>query len=154
MGEVLDAEDVVLQEIEQILDDMYERAALLHEELVNEAWLKAKLEERTGAIAEVTADAEKLLTSIILDVSSVRSIDMGDVRKFINKWLPAHLMYRLTLQLWFLNKKHEKIDVRHVEMGYSSFFWDARTLNGTWVLDGSLSLDVIRKEDNWGVTIT
>ena len=33
---------------------------MLHEELVNEAWLKEKLDARTGADTTVEADADKL----------------------------------------------------------------------------------------------
>lgn len=40
MNELLDSEDIILAEIERIIDEMYERASMLHEELVNEAWLE------------------------------------------------------------------------------------------------------------------
>lgn len=40
MEDLLNVEDIILAEIERIIDEMYGAAALLHEELVNEAWLK------------------------------------------------------------------------------------------------------------------
>ena len=49
MEDLLNVEDIILIEIERIIDEMYGAAALLHEELVNEAWLKEKLDARTGA---------------------------------------------------------------------------------------------------------
>ena len=39
MNDVLNAEDIILAEIERIIDEMYQRASLLHEELINEEWL-------------------------------------------------------------------------------------------------------------------
>lgn len=85
MKDVLNAEDIILAEIERIIDEMYQRASLLHEELINEEWLENKLSERTGAGVEVIGYAEKLLTEIILNVSELQHIDMPDVRKFLDK---------------------------------------------------------------------
>ena len=45
MNDVLNAEDIILAEIERIIDEMYQRASLLHEELINEEWLENKLSE-------------------------------------------------------------------------------------------------------------
>ena len=90
MNDVLNAEDIILAEIERIIDEMYQRASLLHEELINEEWLENKLSERTGAGVDVTGYAEKLLAEIVLDVSELQHIDMPDVRKFLDKWVPAH----------------------------------------------------------------
>lgn len=60
MNDVLNAEDIILAEIERIIDEMYQRASLLHEELINEEWLENKLSERTGAGVDVTGYAEKV----------------------------------------------------------------------------------------------
>ena len=97
MEDLLNVEDIILAEIERIIDEMYGAAALLHEELVNEAWLKEKLDARTGADTTVEADADKLLATITLDVSKIVGVDMKDIRVFLDKWLPAHLRYRVIL---------------------------------------------------------
>lgn len=151
MNDVLNAEDIILAEIEQIIDEMYQRASLLHEELVNEAWLESKLAERTGAKVDVTGYAEQLLAEFVLDVSDVKDIDMQDVRKFINKWLPAHLMYKVILLLAYEVESGETIDMVMMKLGYSSFFWRVRTLDGSWLLDGSYDLNVVLKPDAWGL---
>lgn len=151
MNEVLNAEDIILAEIEQIIDEMYQRASLLHEELVNEVWLESKLAERTGAKVDVTGYAEQLLSEFVLDVSDVKDIDMQDVRKFINKWLPAHLMYKVILLLAYEVESGETIDMVMMKLGYSSFFWRVRTLDGSWLLDGSYDLNVVLKPDAWGL---
>lgn len=151
MNDVLNAEDIILAEIEQIIDEMYQRASLLHEELVNETWLESKLAERTGAKVDVTGYAEQLLAEFVLDVSDVKDIDMQDVRKFINKWLPAHLMYKVILLLAYEVESGETIDMVMMKLGYSSFFWRVRTLDGSWLLDGSYDLNVVLKPDAWGL---
>lgn len=151
MNDVLNAEDIILAEIEQIIDEMYQRASLLHEELVNEAWLESKLKERTGAKIDVTGYAEQLLAEFILNVSNVKDIDMQDVRKFINKWLPAHLMYKVILLLAYEAESGEMIDMVTMKLGYSSFFWRVRTLDGSWLLDGSYDLNVVLKPDACGL---
>lgn len=79
MEDLLNVEDIILIEIERIIDEMYGAAALLHEELVNEAWLKEKLDARTGADTTVEADADKLLATITLDVSKIVGVDMKDI---------------------------------------------------------------------------
>ena len=71
MEDLLNVEDIILAEIERIIDEMYGAAALLHEELVNETWLKEKLDARTGADTTVEADTDKLLATITLDVSKI-----------------------------------------------------------------------------------
>ena len=75
MEDLLNVEDIILAEIERIIDEMYGAAALLHEELVNEAWLKEKLDARTGADTTVEADADKLLATITLDVSKIVGVE-------------------------------------------------------------------------------
>ncbi len=98
MKDVLDVEDIILAEIERIMDEMYQRASLLHEELVNEVWLESRLSGKTGADVSVAADAERLFVTITLDTNKVGLLDIKSIREFIEKWLPAHLAYQLVLQ--------------------------------------------------------
>lgn len=152
MDDLLTVEDLVLAEIEQIINEMYDAAALLHEELVNESWLEEKLEARTGADATVTADPDHLLADILLNVSEIYDVDMTDVRAFLNKWLPAHLQYDVTLLQESAYKSPEEFTMSEMALGFESQFWPVRTLNGTWLLDGSCLLDAIRKPDEYGLS--
>ena len=152
MNDVLNAEDIILAEIEQIIDEMYQRASLLHEELVNEAWLESKLSERTGAKVDVTGYAEKLLAEIVLNVSELNHVDMPDVRKFLNKWVPAHLMYKIILLMDYSASIGEVFTVTEMTIGFNSPYWNVRRLNGTWLLDGTYNLGVGRKPDEWGIS--
>lgn len=152
MNEVLNAEDIILAEIERIIDEMYQRASLLHEELVNEEWLENKLSERTGAGVKVTGYAEKLLAEIVLNVSELHHIDMPDVRGFLNKWVPAHLMYKIILLLDYSSGIGEKFTVTEMTIGFDAPYWNVRRLNGTWLLDGTYNLGVGRKPDEWGIS--
>ena len=152
MNEVLNAEDIILAEIEQIIDEMYQRASLLHEELVNEEWLENKLTERTGAGVKVTGYAEKLLAEIVLNVSELHHIDMPDVRGFLNKWVPAHLMYKIILLMDYSSGISEKFTVTEMTVGFDVPYWNVRRLNGTWQLDGTYNLGVGRKPDEWGIS--
>lgn len=152
MNEVLNAEDIILAEIEQIIDEMYQRASLLHEELVNEEWLENKLAERTGAGVKVTGYAEKLLAEIVLNVSELYHIDMPDVREFLNKWVPAHLMYKIILLMDYSSGIGEKFKVTEMTVGFDAPYWNVRRLNGTWLLDGTYNLGVGRKPDEWGIS--
>ena len=153
MNDVLNAEDIILAEIERIIDEMYQRASLLHEELINEEWLENKLSERTGAGVDVTGYAEKLLAEIVLDVSELQHIDMPDVRKFLDKWVPAYLMYKIILLLDFLASIGEVFSVTEMTIGFDSPYWNVRRLNGTWQMDGSYELNVLRKPDTYGLAI-
>ena len=153
MNEVLNAEDIILAEIEQIIDEMYQRASLLHEELVNEEWLENKLSERTGAGVKVTGYAEKLLAEIVLNVSELHHIDMPDVRGFLNKWVPAHLMYKIILLLDYSSGSGEKFTVTEMTIGFDAPYWNVRRLNGTWLLDGSNDLSMLRKPDTYGLIV-
>lgn len=95
MTDVLNAEDVVLGEIEKIINEMYGRALLLHEELVNEEWLQEKLEALTGGIVHVAKTEGMLHIGITVNVGKLQGTE-EEKRKtvvFINKWLPAHLAY-------------------------------------------------------------
>ena len=152
MEDLLNVEDIILAEIERIIDEMYGAAALLHEELVNEAWLKEKLDARTGADTTVEADADKLLATITLDVSKIVGVDMKDIRAFLDKWLPAHLRYRVILLIESGYISPEKYTVTGIALGYEAQFWPVRTLNGAWLLDGTYNLDAVRKADEYGLT--
>lgn len=152
MEDLLNVEDIILAEIERIIDEMYGAAALLHEELVNEAWLKEKLDARTGADTKVEADADKLLATITLDVSKIVGVDMKDIRAFLDKWLPAHLRYRVILLIESGYISPEKYTVTGMALGYEAQFWQVRTLNGAWLLDGIYNLDAVRKADEYGLT--
>lgn len=152
MEDLLNVEDIILAEIERIIDEMYGTAALLHEELVNEAWLKEKLDARTGADTKVEADADKLLATITLDVSKIVGVDMKDIRAFLDKWLPAHLRYRVILLIESGYISPEKYTVTGMALGYEAQFWPVRTLNGAWLLDGIYNLDAVRKADEYGLT--
>ena len=152
MEDLLNVEDIILAEIERIIDEMYGAAAMLHEELVNEAWLKEKLDARTGADTTVEADADKLLATITLDVSKIVGVDMKDIRAFLDKWLPAHLRYRVILLIESGYISPEKYTVTGMALGYEAQFWPVRTLNGAWLLDGTYNLDAVRKADEYGLT--
>ena len=152
MEDLLNVEDIILIEIERIIDEMYGAAALLHEELVNEAWLKEKLDARTGADTKVEADADKLLATITLDVSKIVGVDMKDIRAFLDKWLPAHLRYRVILLIESGYISPEKYTVTGMALGYEAQFWPVRTLNGAWLMDGTYNLDAVRKADEYGLT--
>ena len=151
MNDVLNAEDIILAEIERIIDEMYQRASLLHEELINEEWLENKLSERTGADVDVTGYAEKLLTEIVLNVSELKHVDMPDIRKFLDKWVPAHLMYKIILLMDYSASIGEIFTVTEMTIGFDSLYWNVRRLNGTWLLDGTYNLGVGRKPDEWGI---
>ena len=152
MEDLLNVEDIILAEIERIIDEMYGAAALLHEELVNEAWLKEKLDAQTGADTTVEADADKLLATITLDVSKIVGVDMKDIRAFLDKWPPAHLRYRVILLIESGYISPEKYTVTGMALGYEAQFWPVRTLNGAWLLDGTYNLDAVRKADEYGLT--
>ena len=152
MEDLLNVEDIILIEIERIIDERYGAAALLHEELVNEAWLKEKLDARTGADTTVETDADKLLAMITLDVSKIVGVDMKDIRAFLDKWLPAHLRYRVILLIESGYISPEKYTVTGMALGYEAQFWPVRTLNGAWLLDGTYNLDAVRKADEYGLT--
>lgn len=152
MEDLLNAEDIILAEIERMIEAMYQEAALLHEELINEAWLKEKLEEQTGAEVSVAADADRLLASFILNVSEVYSVNLADARQFIEKWLPAHLAYELNFLMEGGFSCPERISLSVMALGFESQFWPVRTLNGTWLLDGSYPLDAVRKLDECGLS--
>lgn len=99
MQELLEVEDIILTELEGMISEMYQRAEYLHEELVNEAWLERRLSDRTGAEVKVTGHADRLLVEFVFQVNEFTVIDLKDIRRFLNKWLPAHLQYQLNDRL-------------------------------------------------------
>lgn len=146
MDDVLTVEDIVLIEIEKIIDEMYQRAAMLHEELINETWLKEKLEARTGMETTVTAYAEKLLVEFIFGVEETALIDLSDVRKFLDKWLPAHLKYGLgcRMELVFNNSELNDVKLVNVLIWMKIPFLPSRVYDGTLHYDGSARYDAKR----------
>ena len=95
MKDILDVEDIVLCEIDKVINEMYERATLLHEELVNEEWLETNLGQITGAIVDVSKRENLLHVEISVCVPNMEMIVEEQVIAFINKWLPAHLAYSI-----------------------------------------------------------
>lgn len=98
MGEVLDAEDIVLAEIEQIIEEMYQRASLLHEELINETWLEKHIGEITGSDVTVSKKKDKLCVDIVITQKMLTVAKSEKVIAFLNKWLPAHLGYQIIIE--------------------------------------------------------
>lgn len=91
MEELLNAEDLVLAELERIIDGMYREASLIQEELVNEEWLERHLLELTGSQTEVTGDAQNLMVNVQFDVSDQDALDLKSIRDFyINGCQPIY----------------------------------------------------------------
>ncbi|MCM1212903.1 MAG: hypothetical protein NC331_16575 [Lachnospiraceae bacterium] len=147
MHDVLTVEDIILAEMEGIIDDMYRRASLLHEELVNEAWLEARLSARTGAAVKATGDAERLLVSIVLSGNEAVVPDLRDIRDFLNKWLPAHLRYKLNdrmilaMECSILNR----IKLISVSLHLKISFFPSRSYDGSKRYDGATRYDAKRR---------
>ena len=95
MKEVLDAEDIVLEEIEQILEDIRQRVSLLRVELINENWLEEHIIQITGGIVRVTTKEDALHVDVVISRGMLESINSEKVIQFLNKWLPAHLEYQV-----------------------------------------------------------
>lgn len=150
MEDILRVEDNALALFEAQIDELYQRASRLHEELINEKWLETRLEEQTGAEAKVIGTAEELLASIILNVSDVPSVELKSVRKFIEKWLPAHLRYHVILLLSYASQIYEEIIIRNIQFRMSVPFWGGKLLDGSWMLDGSVILNSKRR---YGLTL-
>lgn len=93
MNDLLSVEDIVLGEIEDTIDNMYMRMSLLHEELVNEAWLERRLEALVGGIATVQKCKDELRIQIDINIGKLNGKKEEQVIGFINKFLPAHLAY-------------------------------------------------------------
>lgn len=95
MQDVLNVEDIILEEIERIINEMYQRASLLHEELINETWLEKQLQKITGGSVDVTKKKDMLFLEIQINRGNLSDVDKQteDITTFLNKWLPAHLAY-------------------------------------------------------------
>ena len=146
MNDVLTVEDTALAEVWQILDEMYQRESMLHEELVNEAWLESKLSARTGADVKATGYADKLLAEIILTVNENIMLDMQDIRDFLNKWLPAHLKYMINDRIIMEIKNSPLNDIKliNVKTCLKIPFLPYRSYDGTLHYDGSSHYDAKR----------
>ena len=93
LKDVLAVEKIILDEIEKNIDEMYIRASMLHEELVNEKWLEEHLHKITGGIVDVSKKKDVLFVEIVINRGRLSSRDENAVIRFLNKWLPAHLGY-------------------------------------------------------------
>lgn len=98
MKDILDAEDIVLGEVDRIIDEMYYRATFLHEELVNEAWLESRLSEMTKGVVRVWKRKGELWIEIELNMGVLSGQMASEVVEFLEKWLPAHLAYGVTYE--------------------------------------------------------
>lgn len=98
MNDLINAEDIVLAEIEQKIDGMYQRTSLLRKELINERWLEEKLSQITDGIVYVRKKENLLYIEIVLNVGKLKSEKPAEVISFLNKWLPAHLAYGVTYE--------------------------------------------------------
>ena len=151
MNDLLNAEDIVLAQIEEIIERMYLEASLLEEELVNDEWLERKLYEMTGAETDVEKAAKQLLLEIVMNVSDQDNVDIQNIRDFLDKWLPAHLAYKLIFLINYTQRIKEEFRFHTMAITVPTLFWNVRTLDGTWLLDGSYNLDAIRKPDDCGI---
>lgn len=95
MSELLNVEDIVLVEIEQMVNEMYQRASLLHKERINERWLEEKLGKLVDGTVDVKKEEGKLSVEITLNTGKIAILYGEDVIRFIEKWLPAHLAYHV-----------------------------------------------------------
>lgn len=116
MNDVLNAEDIILDEMERIIDEMHQRASLLHEELINEEWLKTKLEDLTDGIVHVRKEQGTLRVEFSLDVGGFGSHKGEEVVAFIEKWLPAHLAYAVTYERFLKGTGHISCLWQHDEV--------------------------------------
>lgn len=141
MEDILQVEENALELLAERIDKLYQRASRLHEELINEKWLETELEERTGAETKVIGTAEELLTSFFLDVSDVLFVDLKSIRKFIEKWLPAHLRYQIILLQAYTSQINEKFIISRIVLSFPFIFHNGRYLDGSWLLDGTNKLN-------------
>lgn len=139
-GETLDAEQSILDELELIINDIYRRLSLIHEELVNEKWIEDRLAEITGAENEVAADEETLLVKVFTDISKIDYFDKKKVLDFLEKYVPAHLMYRLILVIKYKSLLEER-------MKLSILRRDLLFLDGKYKLDGTMRLNGVKYEE-------
>lgn len=140
IGETLDAEQSVLDELELIIDDIYRRLSLIHEELVNEKWLEDRLKEITDSESTVIADEKELLVKFFVDISERNNFDKNKVLDFLKKYVPAHLMYRLILVIKYKSLLEER-------MKLSILRRDLLFLDGKYKLDGTMRLNGVKYEE-------
>lgn len=93
MNDLLDAEDEILAQIEQIIEEAHKRHLLIHKVLVNEEWLEKNIQEITGGAVDVSKNKNSLAVEISINRGELTSINAEKVIAFLNKWLPAHLAY-------------------------------------------------------------
>ncbi len=106
MEELLNAENVILEEMEHIIDEMYQRASFLQEELINEIWIQRELESITGGIVYANKVENELKIKIIIETRQL-SIQLEKiVIAFLNKWLPVHLKYEVSYGKIFCATKY------------------------------------------------
>ena len=114
--------------------------------MINEPWLETRLEERTGAEAEVYADAGRLLVTILLNISEVYAVDMKDIRRFVNKWLPAHLKYEFVLLVHYLIQNQAVSGLYSLRLCWKIPFWgDCSLFDGSWRFDGCILMNARRR---------
>ncbi len=151
MQDLLNAEDLILAEIERIIEDMYRKASLIKEELVNEEWLERHLLELTGSKNQVTGDSDHLMVNVQFEVSEQEDLNREVIRAFLHKWLPAHLQYQLQYLLEYTFAHKERFFLEAIIIQLQAAFFKVRTLDGTWLLDGAYCLDAVRKTDDCGI---
>lgn len=95
MEDILNAEDIILAELEKVIDEIYQSALLLHEELVNEKWLERHIQKITGGVVEAAKVRDALLVEIVINRGLFLDINTEIVIAFLDKWLPAHLKYNI-----------------------------------------------------------
>ena len=62
-------------------------------------------------------------------------------------------MYKIILLLDYSASIGEVFSVTEMTIGFDSPYWNVRRLNGTWQMDGSYELNVLRKPDTYGLAI-
>ncbi len=97
MSDLLQAEDLVLAEMESMLEILWAQASSIHEELVNEKWLEKRIQEIAGGSVDVEKKSNMLLVEILINKGSLADIGSKAeaVMAFLDKWLPAHLAYNI-----------------------------------------------------------
>lgn len=99
MSELLQSEEIVLNCIEAIINDFYERAVILKEELINEEWLEEKLMQIIGdTTVQIRKVENQLWIEVVLCNKRLSISKSKNVIAFLERWLPAHLGYDVTCQ--------------------------------------------------------
>ncbi len=124
MGDILNAEEIILGELEKIIDGMYERAFILHEETINEKWLEEKLGQVIEGIVEVEKRKNRLHIDISIIIEQLTYTEEKTVIDFLEKWLPAHLAYSVIYGEYFKAQNYmsalwqddEIMEIRQVDL--------------------------------------